>query len=251
MSKEISIFQNKEAFEHSQRVAKMLSSSDLVPDQYRDGGNGKGLANTMIALNLANRTGSDPLMVMQNLYIVHGKPGWSSQFVIASLNSCGRFDPLQFIVEGEGMNRSCRAVSKSKDGAILEGPTVTMAMAKAEGWLDKKGSKWATMPELMLRYRAASFFGKLYAPDILMGMQTAEELQDIAVPASPSIKKLPDHIVEAMLDQVRRYPTEEEVGKLADSLTGQNVDPQQSMDIIARAQDIVSAVPIDPQTKED
>jgi len=53
-----------------------------------------------------------------------------------------------------------------------------MDMAVAEGWFGKAGSKWQTMPEVMLRYRAASFFGKLYAPELLMGIQTAEEIHD-------------------------------------------------------------------------
>jgi hypothetical protein len=58
-------------------------------------------------------------------------------------------------------------------------------MAKAEGWLTKTGSKWITMPELMLKYRAAAFFGRLYAPEVLMGMQTSEEVIDIT-PMQPA-----------------------------------------------------------------
>jgi len=54
-----------------------------------------------------------------------------------------------------------------------------MAMAEAEGWSTKPGSKWKTMPELMLRYRAAAFFARIYAPDITLGMQTSEESMDI------------------------------------------------------------------------
>ena len=44
--------------------------------------------------------------------------------------------------------------------------------------MGKNGSKWQTMPELMLRYRAATFFGRLYAPDILMGMRSDVEVYD-------------------------------------------------------------------------
>jgi hypothetical protein len=55
-------------------------------------------------------------------------------------------------------------------------------MAKAEGWLTRAGSKWQSMPELMIRYRAASFFGRLYCPDILNGMYTADEVADFAPP---------------------------------------------------------------------
>ena len=251
MSTELSIFTDKSSFEDAQRMAKMLASSDLVPAEYREIGNGKGIANTMIALNMAKRTGSDPMMIMQNLYMVHGRPGWSSQFIIAALNSSGRFKPLQFVMDGAGATRSCFIKTTDKDGNELIGPTVTMAMAKAEGWLDKKGSKWQTMPELMLRYRAAAFFGRLYAPDVLMGMQTAEELQDIAIPPAPSgPKKLSQDVVEKMLDQVRKFPTNETVSKLADDLTAGNVDPQQSMDIISHAQAIVDSVPLDPPAHE-
>lgn len=162
-------------FEHAQRVAKMLSTSTLIPKDFQ--GN---IQNTMIALEMATRIGASPLMVMQNLYIVHGKPSWSSTFIIAALNSCGRFSPVRFEVSGSGDTLTCYAwCFENKTNDKLIGPSVNMAMAKAEGWLDKSGSKWKTMPELMIRYRSAAFFGRLYAPDIMMGMQSMEEVIDI------------------------------------------------------------------------
>jgi hypothetical protein len=164
-------------FEHAQRIAKVLSSSDLVPTQYKNN-----VANTLVALEMANRMGASPLMVMQNLHIIHGRPSWGSSFIIASLNSCGRFTTLRF----QGDANKCKAVATDKaTGEVLEGPTVSLEMAKAEGWLDKAGSKWKTMPELMLKYRAAAFFGRLFAPEVLMGMQTSEEVIDIT-PMQPA-----------------------------------------------------------------
>ncbi len=162
-------------FEHAQRVAVMLSKSALIPKEYQNN-----VQNTMIALELSARIGASPLMVMQNLYIVHGKPSWSSTFIIASLNSSKKFSPIRFELSGEGDKMSCYAwaYELSTNEKII-GPTVTMAMAKAEGWIDKNGSKWKTMPELMIRYRSAAFFGRLYAPEILMGMQTMEEVIDV------------------------------------------------------------------------
>jgi hypothetical protein len=159
-------------FEHAQRIAKLLSSSDLVPNQYKNN-----IANTMVALEMAHRMNASPLMVMQNLHIIHGRPSWGSSFIIASLNSCGRFGTLRF----ESTPTSCKAITTDKQsGATLEGPTVTLEMAKAEGWSEKTGSKWKTMPELMLKYRAAAFFGRLYAPEIMMGLYSADEVVDIA-----------------------------------------------------------------------
>ena len=177
-------------FEHAQRIAKVLSSSDLVPTQYKNN-----VANTLVALEMANRMGASPLMVMQNLHIIHGRPSWGSSFIIASLNSCGRFSTLRFV----GDANKCKAVATDKaTGEVLEGPTVSLEMAKAEGWLTKTGSKWITMPELMLKYRAAAFFGRLYAPEVLMGMQTSEEIVDIT-PLQPAS-------VDAINEKIKAKP---------------------------------------------
>jgi hypothetical protein len=162
-------------FELAQRMATALSKSTLIPKEFQDN-----LPNCLIALEMAHRMGASPMMVMQNLYIVHGKPAWSSQFVIAAINSTGRFSPLRFDMKGEGDKRECFAwANELGTGERLEGPPVSMAMAKAEGWSTKNGSKWQTLPELMLRYRAATFFGRLYAPEVLMGMKEESEVIDV------------------------------------------------------------------------
>lgn len=175
--KDDSMFSNIASFEDGQRIAKGLASSDLVPNAYK--GN---IPNTMIALEMATRIGVSPFMVMQNLDIIQGKPSWRSSFIIAALNSCGRFKPLKFKFEGLDKNADdygCRAYTEDFDGNVITGPLVDWKMVKAEGWLTKSGSKWKTMPELMFQYRAASFFGRLYAPDILNGMQSVEEVKDV------------------------------------------------------------------------
>ncbi len=205
-------------FDQIQRVAKALSASTLVPVQYRAftevksfgkvtgfEANGAGLPNCIVALNMAQRMGADPLMVMQNLYVIEGRPSWSSQFIIASINSCGRFSPLRFDLSEPGKeteitytatfwqdgkkvsekrktkvkHQTCRAwVIEKETGDRLDGPIVSIQMAIDEGWLTKNGSKWLTMPEIMLRYRAASLLGRLYAPELLMGLQSREEVED-------------------------------------------------------------------------
>jgi len=187
-----SVFLDTERFEQVQRACRALTQSDLVPDIYRTSQKNpesKAIANCMIALDMADRMGANPLMVMQNMYIVYGRPSWSSAFLIATVNSCGRFKPLKFqhaqdgTIEFNGMkmpNLTCYAYTSEKnDDTILKGALISMAMAKAEGWLSKNGSKWLTMPEQMLVYRAASFWTRTYAPEISMGIYTAEENEDI------------------------------------------------------------------------
>ena len=170
-------FGSLQSFELAQRAAKLLSQSSLVPKEYQNN-----LPNCVIALNMASRMGADPLMVMQNLYIVHGKPGWSSQFLISTFNTSGKFSALRYEWVGEEGKDDwgCRAWAIEKaTGEKLVGSTVTIGLAKQEGWYDKNGSKWKTMPQQMLMYRAASWFIRVYAPELAMGMHTVEELGDI------------------------------------------------------------------------
>lgn len=173
----VGVFTGIQAFENAQRIGKALSSSALVPKEYQGQ---SGLANTLVAMEIAHRMNLSPLQVMQNLHIIHGRPSWSSQFIIAMINGCGRFSPLDYKIAGEGDSLRCYAyATELATGKELKGPVVSMAMAKKEGWATKTGSKWQTMPDLMIRYRAAAFWGRLYVPEFLVGMKTQEEVIDI------------------------------------------------------------------------
>jgi hypothetical protein len=154
--------------------ADTLSKSQIVPDTFK--GN---TASCLIALDMANRMRRNPLEVMQALYIVHGKPSFSSSFLISLINSCGYYEPLRFRFEGEGDKHSCTAWTVDRrTGESIEGPTISIQMAKDEGWYGKAGSKWKTMPDVMLRYRAASFFSRAYCPDLTGGFHSVEEARD-------------------------------------------------------------------------
>ena len=172
-----SVFSGIQAFEDAQRIAKALASSTLIPPQFQGQ---QGFANCLVALEIANRMRMSPFQVMQNLHIIHGRPSWSSQFIIGLINGCGRFSPLRYDVTGQGESLACTCVATElASGNDLRGPTVTMAMAKKEGWATKSGSKWLTLPDLMIRYRAAAFWGRLYIPELLVGIQSQEEVVDI------------------------------------------------------------------------
>lgn len=170
-------FETLQSFELLQRAAKLLAASTLVPKEYQNN-----MPNCVIALNMAQRIGADPLMVMQNLYVVHGRPGWSAQFLIATFNQCGRFTAMRFEFFGEKGKDSygCRAYATEKSTSEkIVGADITLSLARAEGWEGKPGSKWKTMPQQMLMYRSASWLVRAYAPEIAMGLQTTEELRDV------------------------------------------------------------------------
>ncbi|WP_175788540.1 hypothetical protein [Burkholderia cenocepacia] len=268
-------FGSLQSFELMQRAANLLASSTLVPAAYRkviekldkygnvkeSRENPNALANAVVALNMAQRMGADPLMVMQNLYIVEGRPSWSSQWIIAAVNGCGRFSPLRFDIKVLGTKnvdyvetfwdnnqRQKRTISvpitdkvcvawaiEKETGERIESPAVSIEMAVKEGWYTKNGSKWQTMDEVMLRYRTASFFGKLYAPELLMGLTTVEEAADIVDvhdDGSYSVNR-------ATLDELRAgrvQPADEVPRDAAPAQTGTASEPQTD-GIPAAAQD--------------
>ena len=171
----LGIFGTSDNFIMAMQMAKALASSTIVPQTFQ-----KNDANCLIAIEQAQRLRVSPLMVMQNLYVIQGRPSWSSKFLIAAINNSEKFDmELQFdeAKDKNGKPFSCTAWTM-KNGRRVEGMEVNMDMAKDEGWLGKNGSKWKTMPQLMLRYRAASFFSSLNCPELTMGLYTKEEMQD-------------------------------------------------------------------------
>jgi hypothetical protein len=172
-------FNDMHSFELLQRIGKLLSASSLVPEVYRGA---EGLPNAIVALNMAQRMGADPLMVMQNLYVVHGRPAWSAQFLIATFNRNGRYSSIRYRWQGKenADDWGCRAyATEFATGNEIVGPLVTIALAKAEKWFDRSGTKWKTIPELMLTYRAAAWMVRTNAPEIAMGLPTADEVDDI------------------------------------------------------------------------
>lgn len=214
-------FFDMQSFELMQRVSKAFASSDLVPQHYR--GN---VASCMIALDMAERIGAAPLMVMQNLYIVHGSPGWSSKFLIATVNACGRFSSMRYEWKGEpgAPDYGCRAWAIEKEtGERLDGIWVTWSMVRAEKWDAKNGSKWQTMPDQMFVYRSAAFWQRAYAPELAMGLQTAEELEDVF-----DMKQGSDGKFSVDLDALRDKPraANEQQAEQATEVT--DVEPQKA-----------------------
>ena len=208
--KTTSIATTTDAFELAQRVAKSFAASDLVPKQYQ--GN---VPNVLIAMEIANRTGAGVFAIMQNMNIIQGRPGWSSSYLIATVNASGKFSPLRFRFEGDPGTPAwgCRAYAKDMaSGEECQGPLVTLAIAKAEGWLDKSGSKWKTMPELMLHYRSAAFWTRIFAPELSLGMHTSEEIGDAGLgvygTSAEVIPDAPGSALEKLTEKIRLIPKE-------------------------------------------
>lgn len=171
------IFGSSDNFMMATQMAKAFSQSTIVPKEYQ--GN---FANGLVAIEMAVRMQTSPLMVMQGLDVIQGRPAWRAQFLIGMVNSSGKYDiELQFeeTQDKDGKPFGCTCWTE-KDGRKIVGPEVTMDMAQAEGWTTKNGSKWKTMPQIMLRYRAASFFVSMNCPELKFGLYTREEVVEMS-----------------------------------------------------------------------
>lgn len=174
----IASFENMESFKELYNIGKMFASSSLVPQAYQ----GKPM-DCAIAVDMANRMGLSPMMVMQNLWVVMGKPSWSGQACKALVEGSGRFKNVKHVYTGERGEDSWGCYLEAvriEDGELVKGVEVTIQMAKDEGWMSKNGSKWKTMPELMLAYRASAFFARVHIPNALMGLHVEGEAEDVS-----------------------------------------------------------------------
>lgn len=188
----LNVWQDKKAFDQAARVAGMLAKSTIVPQNYQ----GKP-EDCFIAVEMAARMNTSPIFIMQNLYVVKGKPSWAGQACMAMINACGKFRNVKHVYTGtKGTdNRGCYVTAvRISDGETVNGTEVTMKLVKDEGWISN--SKWKNMPEQMLGYRAASFFARMYCPEALMGLQTYEEVIDAQPAEKTTAQKLSDLLKE-------------------------------------------------------
>ena len=237
------VFSGIAAFEAAQRMAQALCTSTMVPSEYRGQ---QGLSNSLIALEIAARMGLSPLVVMQNMTPIHGKPSWSSSFLIATVNSSGRFTPLRFVFDDKDNPSSCFAVARDKaTGEVLEGQLISIEMAKREGWWSrpdrygKETSKWQSMTGQMLRYRASAFWVKVYCPEISLGLMTQDEVADVQAVVVGSVEPLaaaqlpatPEPLIkarQAVVEQVEDLPAVERQDEAAGEVAAPRRSPRRS-----------------------
>ena len=181
-------FESAASYRHFMEVARTFAGSIFVPEHFK----GKP-GDCLVALNLAKRMDEDPLQVMQNIFVVKGRPGFYTSFMIARANRRGglrskiRWDEVTLepaVVEHKGVkfpNVEVTAYAIDQFGDRIEA-AVSTAMAVAEDWVSN--SKYRTMCIHMLRWRAAAFLIRQYMPEVMMGFSTVEEAE--TMPASPA-----------------------------------------------------------------
>lgn len=181
------------------KIAECLARSEMIPQNYRNKPE-----SVLVAIDVARQVQMSPLMVMQNLYVIQGKPSWSSNYCASVIKT--NFLNVKVELSGEGDERGCRITATDKNNNFCEGTRVTINMAKQEGWYNKAGSKWKTMPDQMLIYRSYSFFARAYCPDKLLGIHDEFENFDISkIESQPAVNPF-EEVVEAEVVQEAEEP---------------------------------------------
>lgn len=172
----VTMWNDAKLYNQSLSMAQTLSKSEIIPQSYK----GKP-ADCLIAIDIANRLGLSPAIVMQNSQCVRGNFTWKGSACKAMIDGCGRYQKTRYVYVGEEGKDSygCYLEAIDNDGDIIKGVPVTIGMAKKEGWYNKDGSKWQSMSDLMLKYRAAAFFMRTECASIAMGFLTKEEVEDV------------------------------------------------------------------------
>ena len=198
----VSIYSDIGIYNQYFKIAECLARSEMIPQNYRNKPE-----SVLLAIDVARQLQLSPLFIMQNLYVIAGKTSWSAQYSASVIRA--NFANVQVELQGENDNRGCRIIATDKNGNICKGTRVTIKMAKQEGWFSKTGSKWQTMPEQLLIYRAYSFFARAYCPYKLLVIHDEFENVDIS-----KIEQRADNPFEEVIDaEVVQEPEQTETQK--------------------------------------
>tara|TARA_R100000231_G_scaffold37929_1_gene33235 strand:+ start:2721 stop:3431 length:711 start_codon:yes stop_codon:yes gene_type:complete len=169
-----SFLTDSKTFEHTWRVATAFAKSKMIPKHFQNKPE-----DCMVALMMAQQLEVNPILALQNLQVIHGNVGFNSSFAIGLANERGNFlEPITWTSEGKGDDLAVTAHAILKTGKKIS-ITVGMDTARKENWITN--NKYKTMPEQMLRYRSATWLIRTHCPEVLLGMQSSEEIQDVEV----------------------------------------------------------------------
>lgn len=135
----------------------------------------------LIALQHAAELGLSPMQGLQSVSVINGRPGIFGDTALALVRRSGLLESYSQKTEGEGDARRSTVTLKRK-GEGETSSSFSVADAKKAGLWGKAGP-WTQYPDRMLLFRARGFGLRDGFGDVLKGLRTVEELQDL--PAEP------------------------------------------------------------------
>lgn len=161
------------------RLAKALSQAgDMIPKHFQ----GKPEA-VMAAILQGANVGLAPMQALQYIAVINGRPSVWGDALPAMVMAAGHFVDVE--MEGDGKTRAAIATLTRKDGKKIV-RRFSMSDADQAGLLQKPGP-WKQYPERMLQMRARAFAIRDGAPDALLGLSIADEVQDYGPDAARDV----------------------------------------------------------------
>lgn len=172
-----------QAARHAHQLVAPLVGTAFVPDAYkpkidpratpeqREEARQGAIANATAAVLQGITLGLDPMTALQQIYIVHGRPGMYTKIKVALVQAHGH----EVWVEDISDTR-CVVAGRRKGTEHIERVTVVMEQARKAGWT--KNEAYTKTPQDMLYARAAARVCDRIASDVLMGIASVEEIQD-------------------------------------------------------------------------
>lgn len=163
-------------FEHSYRIANMMSKSEMVPRAYKDKPQ-----DILIAMEMGVSLGLGPLQAIQNIAVINGKPCLYGDGMLAVCSGHPEFENIteEPIVDDKGKATGYRCTI-TRRGRTPVSQIFTVEQAQAAGLWGKAGP-WKQYPERMLQMRARAFALRDSFADALGGVRMAEEVQDYEI----------------------------------------------------------------------
>ncbi len=164
-----------QTMDEAMRFAEVISKSAMVPKEYQ----GKP-ANTLVAVQWGMELGLAPMQALQNIAVINGKPSVYGDALLAMVRADSRCRGVQEYVEGKGDDMMAVCIIKRAHGDEIEEIKRTFSVGQAkQARLWGKQGPWQQYPERMLQHRARGNAIRDGFPDVIKGLVTVEEAQDM------------------------------------------------------------------------
>lgn len=172
-----------EAASNANRLVGPLIDTAFVPDAYKPKVDSRASEEAKadarrVAINNATAAvlqgltlGVDPLVALQQIYIVHGRPGMYAKFMVALVQAHGHDVWTDDLTDTRAI-----VCGRRRGTDHIERVTITMDMARRAKWTTNP--KYTETPQDMLWARAAGRVCDRIASDVLKGIVTVEQIQD-------------------------------------------------------------------------
>lgn len=148
--------------------AKMISKSELMPKDYRNKPE-----NIVVAIQWGYEVGLSPIQALRNISIINGRPSIWGDAAIALVRASGLLEYCN-----ERIENGVASCTVKRKGEPEQTRTFSELEAKRAGLLNKQGP-WSQYPQRMLQMRARGWALRDVFADVLNGVITAEEAQDM------------------------------------------------------------------------